>query len=142
MLPQYLIVLLLAAAVSCRTASTNQNKIEEARSDDSIGDNLMVAYNTYRECNGGELSSCLKQKLAKTLTRLSKADELSLLSGVTMVRDKSVPVKDENVEEALPRGVEDLDNLIFDKIVGFLQTHTIQVNNINYDYYSMSLTHA
>lgn len=132
MLPKYLIILVLAAAVHGRTASSNQNNIDQGRSsDESILGDLKVAYETYKDCSESDLSHCLKVKLAKALNRISKTDEVTLLSGVTMVRDPSVDVKDaeQNVEEALPRGLEDgaLDNIILDKIVGFLQTHTIQV---------------
>lgn len=131
MVPKYLIVLVLAAAVNGRTASTNQNTIEEGRSsEDSVLGDFKIAYETYKDCSGSDLANCLKLKLAKALNRISKADEVTLLGGVTMIRDKSVPNDaEQNVEEALPRGLEDgaLDNLLLDKIVGFLKTHTIQV---------------
>lgn len=130
MVPHYLLVLTLAAAVAGRTASTNQNTIDEPRSsEDSVLGDLKVAYETYRECTGGELANCLKLKLAKALTRISKSDELSLLGGVTITKDKDAKVENVAVEEAVPRGLDEssMDNLIMDKIVGFMQTHTIQV---------------
>ncbi|XP_028177090.1 uncharacterized protein LOC114364931 [Ostrinia furnacalis] len=130
MVPHYLLILTLAVAASARTASTNKNTLDEARStEDSVLGDLKIAYETYRDCSGGDLSSCLKRKLAKAITRISKSDEVSVLSGVTITKDKDAKVNDVEVEEAIPRGLDEssLDNLILDKIVGFMQTHTIQV---------------
>ncbi|XP_045455328.1 uncharacterized protein LOC123665010 [Melitaea cinxia] len=130
MVPKYLLVLTLAVAVSARTASTNHNKIEEARSsEDTVLGDLKLAYETYRDCSGSDLSSCLKVKLAKSLNRISKSDEISILNGVKITKNNEA-VKNVEVEEAIPRGLDEssLDNLILDKIVGFMQTHTIQVN--------------
>lgn len=129
MVPHYLLVLTLAVAVSARTATTNQNTVDEPRSsDDTLLGDLKVAYDTYKECNGGEIANCLKLKLAKALTRLSKSDEVSLLSGVRIIKDKEA-VNDVEVEEAVPRGIDEgsLDNLLMDKVVGFMQSHTFQV---------------
>lgn len=129
MVPHYLLVLTLAAAASARTASTSQNTIDEPRSsEDSVLGDLKVAYETYKDCSGVELANCLKLKLAKALTRISKSDELSLLGGVTITKDKDAQVANV-VEEAVPRGLDEssMDNLIMDKIVGFMQSHTIQV---------------
>ncbi|XP_038219402.1 uncharacterized protein LOC119837744 [Zerene cesonia] len=128
MVPHYLLVLTLAAAVSGRTASTNQNVDEGRSSDDTILGDFKVAYETYRDCSGSDLSSCLKLKLAKALNRISKSDEVVLLGGVTITKDKNA-VEKVDVEEAIPRGLDEssLDNLILDKIVGFMQTHTIQI---------------
>ncbi|KAI5645728.1 hypothetical protein NE865_02395 [Phthorimaea operculella] len=74
------------------------------------------------------MTNCLKVKLAKALNRISQSDEVSLLSGVTIVKDKDAKIENE-IEEAIPRGLDEssLDNLILDKIVGFMQSHTIQV---------------
>lgn len=130
MVPHYLLILTLAVAASARTASTSKNTVDEPRSsEDTILGDLKVAYETYRDCSGGEIASCLKRKLAKAITRISKNDEVSILSGVTITKDKDAKVNTVEVEEAIPRGLDEssLDNLILDKIVGFMQTHTIQV---------------
>ncbi|XP_072935213.1 uncharacterized protein Osi8 [Epargyreus clarus] len=129
MVPNYLLVLTLAVAVSARTASTNQNTLDEGRSsEDSILGDLKVAYETYKDCSGSDISNCLKVKLAKALNRISSSEEVSILSGVKITRDKDADVENV-VEEAIPRGLDEssLDSLILDKIVGFMQTHTIQV---------------
>ncbi|XP_063369156.1 uncharacterized protein LOC134657511 [Cydia amplana] len=128
MVPHYLLVLTLAVAVSARTASTNQNTLEEGRSsDDTILGDLKVAYETYKDCSGGDIGTCLKVKLAKALNRISESEEVSLMSGVTITKDKDAKV--EEVEQALPRGLDEssLDHLILDKIVGFMQSHTVQI---------------
>ncbi|CAH0401544.1 unnamed protein product [Chilo suppressalis] len=130
MVPHYLLILTLAVAASARTASTNKNTIEEARSsEDTVLGDLRVAYETYRECSGSDLSSCLKRKLAKAINKVSESDEVTLLGGVTITKDKDAKINDVEVEEAIPRGLDEssLDNLILDKIIGFMQTHTVQV---------------
>lgn len=130
MSPHYLLILTLAVAVSARTASTNQNTVNEARSsEDNVLGDLKFAYETYKDCSATDISSCLKLKLARALNRLTKSEELSLLSGVTLVKEKDAKI-DNEVEEAIPRGLDEssLDNLILDKIVGFFQSHSVQVN--------------
>ncbi|CAH2059506.1 unnamed protein product, partial [Iphiclides podalirius] len=129
MVPHYLLVLTLAAAVSGRTASTNQNKLDEGRSsEDTVLGDLKAVYETYKDCSEGEVGNCLKLKLAKALTKISKSDEIVLLNGVTISKDKNA-VENVEVEEAMPRSLDEnsLDSLILDKIVGFMQTHTIQI---------------
>ncbi|KAG7297266.1 hypothetical protein JYU34_019212 [Plutella xylostella] len=129
MVPHYILVLTLAAAVAARTATTNQNTVDEPRSsDDSVLGDLKIAYETYKECTGSELGQCLKVKLAKALTRISKSDELSLIGGVTITKDKDARVE-ADVEESVPRSLDEssLDSLIMDKIVGFMQSHTVQI---------------
>ncbi|XP_041985128.1 uncharacterized protein LOC121737541 [Aricia agestis] len=120
MVPHYLTILLLAAAVAARST-------QEVASEDNILGDIKVAYETYKDCGDKDLFHCLKRKLAKSLTRLSKSEEISLLNGVTITKNEGAVEKVE--EEAIPRGLDEssLDNLILDKIVGFMQTHTIQV---------------
>lgn len=133
MVPHYLIILTLAVAVSARTAGTSQNKLNEGRSsEDTILGNLKVAYETYRDCSGDDISHCLKQKLAKALTRVSKSEELSVLNGVTITKDKDAKINDVGAEEAVPRGLDEssLDKIIMDKLIGFMQSHTVQVMKI------------
>lgn len=122
MVPHYFLILTLAITVSARTASHKTEKSSE----DTFGE-LKLAYETYKECSGDDIAHCLKQKLAKTLTRLARSDELNVLNGVTIKKDKDAKV--EIVEEAVPRGLDEssLDNLIMDKIIGFMQSHTFQV---------------
>nr|XP_053619814.1 uncharacterized protein LOC128680593 [Plodia interpunctella] len=130
MVPHYLLILTLAVAVSARTATTNQKNVDDGRSsDDTVLGDLKIAYETYKDCSGDDMTHCLKRKLAKTLTRIAKNnDELSLLSGVTIVKDKDVK-EEKVVNEAVPRSLDEssLDNLIMDKIIGYMRTHTVQV---------------
>ncbi|XP_050685633.1 uncharacterized protein LOC126980054 [Leptidea sinapis] len=129
MVPHYILVITLAVAVSARTANTHQNTVDEGRSsEDTVLGDVKFAYETYRDCSGSDISSCLKVKLAKSLNRIAKSDEITLLGGITITKDKNAVEKVE-VEEAIPRGLDErsLDNLLLDKIVGFLQTHTIQI---------------
>ncbi|KPJ20267.1 hypothetical protein RR48_04865 [Papilio machaon] len=129
MVPNYLLILTLAVAVTGRTASTHQNKLEEARSsEDGVLGDLKIAYETYKDCSGSEIGNCLKLKLAKALTRITKSDEINLLNGVTISKDKNA-IENVETEEAIPRSLDEnsLDSLILDKIVGFMRTHTIQI---------------
>ncbi|CAG4964221.1 unnamed protein product [Parnassius apollo] len=103
--------------------------MDEARSsEDTILGDLKVAYETYKDCSNNDIGNCLKLKLAKALTKVSKSDEIVLLNGVTISKDKNA-VENVEVEEAVPRSLDEnsLDNLILDKIMGFMQTHTIQI---------------
>lgn len=125
MVPHYFLILTLAITVSARTASHKAEKISE----ESAFGELKLAYETYKECSSDDIAHCLKQKLAKTLTRLARSDDLNVLNGVTIKKDKDAKV--EVVEEAVPRGLDEssLDNLIMDKIIGFMQSHTFQVRS-------------
>ncbi|KOB63518.1 Osiris 8-like protein, partial [Operophtera brumata] len=127
MVPHYLLILTLAITVSARTAGTSHNKVDSRSSEESTFGELKLAYETYKECSGDDITHCLKQKLAKTLTRLARSDELNVLNGVTIKKDKDAKIED--VEAAVPRGMDEssLDNLIMDKIIGFMQSHTFQV---------------
>ncbi|KAF9413352.1 hypothetical protein HW555_008393 [Spodoptera exigua] len=124
---KYLLLLTLVAAVTARTANTAQNKLEGRSSDDNILGDLKLAYETYKDCSGSDISHCLKRKLAKTLSRLTKAEELNILNGVTITKDKDVQITEK--EEAIPRGMDEgsLNNLILDKVVNFMRSHTLQV---------------
>lgn len=130
MVPHYLLVLILAVSASARTATTSQNKVDEARStEETVLGDLKLAYDTYKDCSGNDISHCLKQKLAKAINKVSKSDELSILNGVTITRDKDSMVNEVEVEEVNPRSLDEssLDNFILDKFVQFMQSHTIQV---------------
>lgn len=124
---KYLLILTLAAVVTARTATTSQNKLEGRSSDDTLLGDLKLAYETYKDCSESDISHCLKRKLAKTLTRLTKADEVNLISGVTITKDKDVKIVEK--EEAIPRGLDDgsLNNILLDKVVNFMRSHTFQV---------------
>lgn len=125
MVPQYLLVLVLAVAVSARTAASTQDASDD--NDSALGD-IKIAYETYKDCGDKELLlSCLKRKLAKSLTRLGNSEEITILNGVTITKNQDVPVRD---HEAVPRGLDEgsLDNFIMDKIFDFMQTHTIKVS--------------
>ncbi|XP_022827676.1 uncharacterized protein LOC111357285 [Spodoptera litura] len=124
---KYLLLLTLVAAVTARTATTGQNKLEGRSSDDNILGDLKLAYETYKDCSGSDISHCLKRKLAKTLSRLTKAEELNILNGVTITKDNNVQIMEK--EEAIPRGMDEgsLNNLILDKVVNFMRSHTLQV---------------
>ncbi|XP_062532354.1 uncharacterized protein LOC134201493 [Bombyx mori] len=127
MATHHLILLTLAVAVTARTA----NRAEEPRSsEDSFLGDLKTAYDTYKDCTGAELSNCLKRKLAKALSKVANTEELSIPGGVTITKDKDAKVNEVEVEEAVPRGLDEssLDNIIMDKIFRFMQTHTVQFN--------------
>lgn len=147
---------LLLATASARSAETNSkaNSIDEqtARSgNNGVFGELRYVYQVYKECAGSELSSCLKLKLLSGMERLSRSLQLNVAEGVTFVKDDSVPSSSDEpprsiqeIEATLPRSLEDredaLNSLIFDKIVGFFQTHTLKLKLPNVEELQRSLT--
>lgn len=134
---------LLAAfvTVACaRSTATSQNAIPEEtpRSEESasyMGD-LRYMYKVYQECAATDLSSCLKLKLLSSMDRIARAYmQVPIIDGVNFVKndDAKEEVKTEaEIEASLPRALSErdaaLNNLIFDKVASFFETHTLQVS--------------
>lgn len=144
------IVLFAVVAVStARTTSTSQaNAIpqeQSARSDDastSFISDLRFLHKMYQECSSSDLSTCLKLKLVTAMDRAARTyPNVQLLDGVTFVRDAEQPAapsavsSEAEIEASLPRALNDredaLNSLIFDKVVDFFSTHTLQVRLYN-----------
>ena len=152
----FLCVVLLVATASARSADTNPktNSIDDETSrsaSNGVFGELRYVYQVYKDCSGTELSSCLKLKLLSGMDRISRSLQLNIADGVTLVRDETAqpmnneaPKSIQEIEATLPRSLEDredaLNSLIFDKIVGFFQTHTLKLKLPNVEELQRSLT--
>nr|XP_022918580.1 uncharacterized protein LOC111427597 [Onthophagus taurus] len=121
------------------TATTSQNALPEegARSQETsyLGD-LKYIYKIYQECSATELTSCLKLKLITAMDRAAKSfDNIEVIQGLSFVKNNDasneISNTNEDIEATLPRALgeknEALNNIIFDKITSFFDTHTLQV---------------
>ncbi|XP_012522909.1 uncharacterized protein LOC105828892 [Monomorium pharaonis] len=151
----YVCLAVLLTAVSARSAETNPavnsiNEQQTARSNNGIFGDLRSIYLLYKECSSRELDSCLKLKLLSAIDRVSRMSQLHVTDGVTLVRDESItnesePEKSlEEIEASLPRALDDkenvINNMIFDKIAKFFQSHTLKLKLPNVEELQRSLT--
>lgn len=113
----------------------------------TIWKDLSLMFRIYQQCASENLSVCLKVKL---LTGLEKAfrpsKTLKLIDGVQFVNavdDENITrrngakvtlLTENDIEATLPRGLDAkehvLNNMIFKKLAGFLQDHTLQVGKL------------
>lgn len=109
----------------------------------SVWKDLSMVYRLYQQCAAENLSVCLKVKL---LTGLEKAmrsmKTLKIMEGVKFIkadeaefdaqRQKAAIPTEEEIEANLPRALDAkdrmLDQMMFRKLVEFVQQHTLQVN--------------
>ncbi|XP_046409231.1 uncharacterized protein LOC124174166 [Ischnura elegans] len=138
------ITLLASACVATLAlgASIADNEVTDGRAMDEsssaaalLGD-LRFLFRVYSECDASPAgaSSCLKLKLATAVDRLSRRERMSIVEGVEVVRtagpEPGPPASEEQLEASLPRALADreahLDALLLDKVLAFLQTHTLQ----------------
>lgn len=130
-----LFVFLAASLAAARTV----NDLPEGKTKPEVAGYLADArflYKLYEECSAAEVSTCLKKKVVVALDRAGKTSKrLTLLEGVSFVKDTSAedvvpPVSEKEVETELPRSLEDRDSIlnqmIFDKIIYFFRTHTLE----------------
>uniref|UniRef100_A0A182VSC5 Uncharacterized protein n=1 Tax=Anopheles minimus TaxID=112268 RepID=A0A182VSC5_9DIPT len=99
---------------------------------------IKYLYKTYQDCASGDVSTCLKMKLFTILDRVSRSTkDFKLSEGVRFVRDQesagdAMPLKTEaQLEAELPRSLDEkersLNSMLFDKVLSFFQSHTLQV---------------
>ncbi|GAB0087556.1 osiris 8 [Sergentomyia squamirostris] len=143
MFSKCLLVLCSVTLVLGRSAPTSKNTVtmeDKARSlvGSSVFNDLRYIYRTYQECSSTDLTVCLKIKLLTSLDRASRSlGNVSIGDDIRLVRPEAdsvdeTPVKsNEEIEESLPRSLSDkqttLNKMIFNKIIGFFNTHTLQV---------------
>jgi hypothetical protein len=103
-----------------------------------LGD-FKFLYKTYADCASAELSTCLKLKLFTMLDRVARSlNDVKVTEGVQFTRDPEAPVDEtpakteKEIEAELPRSLEakngQLNSLLFDKVMSFFQSHTLQVS--------------
>ncbi|KAF7987584.1 hypothetical protein HCN44_003447 [Aphidius gifuensis] len=156
--PRYFcLALLLVATASARSTegASKSNSIDDqtARSgSNGVFGDLRYVYQIYKECTGAEMSSCLKLKLLTAMERVSRSTQLNIVDGITIVYDgtdtveknEDIPKTQQEIEASLPRALDDkedaLNTMIFNKILRFFQSHTLQLKMPNVDEFSRSLT--
>lgn len=156
--PRYFcLALLLVATASARSTegASKSNSIDDqtARSgSNGVFGDLRYVYQIYKECTGAEMSSCLKLKLLTAMERVSRSAQLNIVDGITVVYDgtetleknEDIPKTQQEIEASLPRALDDkedaLNTMIFNKILRFFQSHTLQLKMPNVDEFSRSLT--
>ncbi|XP_053976600.1 uncharacterized protein LOC128889210 [Hylaeus anthracinus] len=151
---RYVYLAFLLASASARSADTSPtiNSIDEqsARSSSSnVFADLRQVYQIYKECADQELSPCLKMRLLSAVDRMYRSIQLNVADGVTFIRDDPAiaeedPVKSlQEIEASLPRALDDkedaLNNMIYDKIVKFFQSHTLKLKLPNVEELQRSL---
>lgn len=103
---------------------------------------IKYLYKTYQDCASADVSTCLKMKLFTILDRVARSTkDFKLSEGVRFVRDQesaadATPLKTEaQLEAELPRSLDEkersLNSMLFDKVLSFFQSHTLQVSWAN-----------
>ncbi|XP_052890246.1 uncharacterized protein LOC128298533 [Anopheles moucheti] len=114
-----------------------QQQQQTPRAGSYLGE-IKYLYKTYQDCASGDVSTCLKMKLFTILDRVSRSTkDFKLSEGVRFVRDQesaadAAPLKTEaQLEAELPRSLDEkersLNSMLFDKVLSFFQSHTLQV---------------
>lgn len=151
------LALVIIATASARStdggSKTNSIDDQTGRSGtNGIFGDLRNVYQIYKECTGAEMSSCLKLRLLTAIDRVSRSTQLNIVDGITVVKDNTqgqdkqeeIQKTPQEIEESLPRALDDkedaLNNMIFDKVLKFFQSHTLQLKMPNVDEFSRSLT--
>ncbi|XP_035723471.1 uncharacterized protein LOC118442227 [Vespa mandarinia] len=135
-------LLLLTNMARSVKANPTSNFVEEdtARSSmNSFFNEMRYVYQIYKECSEEEVnvSPCLKLRLLSAMDRVSRSAQLDVADGVTFLREGSVNEQEEvskslqEIEANLPRALNDkeeaLNGMIFDRIVKFIQSHTLKL---------------
>ncbi|XP_053681920.1 uncharacterized protein LOC128732653 [Sabethes cyaneus] len=127
--------------------SINSNQIDDSndpqqqqqtpRSGSYLGE-IRYLYKTYNDCANSDVSTCLKMKLFTILDRVARSlKDFKISEGIKFVRDQEVPIDstpvktEAQLEQELPRSMDEkersLNSMLFDKVLSFFQTHTLQV---------------
>lgn len=137
----FLFTVLCAVTVYARSTATSQNTISDEEtprsgSESYMGD-LRYMYRIYQDCSAVDMSSCLKLKLLSAMDRVARNyAEVPIIEGVNFVKTSDAPKEDvkteAEIEASLPRSLTErdtaLNDMIFDKVTSFFESHTLQVN--------------
>jgi len=131
--------IVVVALLALTQAAPNAAPAESARGIDEtsyFGD-FKFMYKVYQECAATELSSCLKLKLIAAMDRAARSfNQIPIVDGVAFVKESNIvedstPVTEADLEAQLPRALAEkdsaLNNLIFQKLGQFFESHTLQV---------------
>lgn len=97
--------------------------------------------NTYQQCASQDLATCLKLKLYSVIDRVARSNsDFKVYEGVEFVKEEGsvdeeqAPKTESEVEASLPRSLDDkeqtLNQMIFDRILSFFDSHTLKVKNL------------
>ncbi|XP_055615925.1 uncharacterized protein LOC129762013 [Toxorhynchites rutilus septentrionalis] len=114
-----------------------QQQQQTPRSGSYLGE-IKYLYKTYQDCANADVSTCLKLKLFTILDRVARSlKDFKISEGIKFVRDQDVPIdstpvkSEAQIETELPRSMDEkersLNSMLFDKVLSFFQTHTLQV---------------
>uniref|UniRef100_A0A182QJR4 Uncharacterized protein n=1 Tax=Anopheles farauti TaxID=69004 RepID=A0A182QJR4_9DIPT len=123
--------------ISSNSIDDGQQQQQTPRAGSYLGE-IKYLYKTYQDCASADVSTCLKMKLFTILDRVARsAKDFKLSEGVRFVRDQespadATPLKTEaQLEAELPRSLDEkersLNSMLFDKVLSFFQSHTLQV---------------
>lgn len=147
MIRRVFLLVLLTKIAFCRSANLNNDiEIKEDTQSSSVlpkldyWKDMESAVRVVKDCAKDSLSVCFKLKLASGLgSVIQSSNDIEVIRGVTFVRDSEAsyntgpPVSEQEIEATLPRSLEGkesaLTSLIFDNIISFFKTHTLQVNH-------------
>ncbi|EDS30694.1 Osiris [Culex quinquefasciatus] len=145
-----LVISCLASVCLAHSASAaqsiNSNTIDDGQQDGQqqtprsgsyLGE-IKYLYKTYQDCASSDVSTCLKLKLFTILDRVARSlKDFKISEGIKFVRDQEVPIdstpvkSEAQLETELPRSMDEkersLNSMLFDKVLSFFQTHTLQV---------------
>ncbi|XP_001849693.2 uncharacterized protein LOC6040255 [Culex quinquefasciatus] len=145
-----LVISCLASVCLAHSASAaqsiNSNRIDDGQQDGQqqtprsgsyLGE-IKYLYKTYQDCASSDVSTCLKLKLFTILDRVARSlKDFKISEGIKFVRDQEVPIdstpvkSEAQLETELPRSMDEkersLNSMLFDKVLSFFQTHTLQV---------------
>lgn len=146
-----LVISCLASVCLAHSASAaqsiNSNTIDDGQQDGQqqtprsgsyLGE-IKYLYKTYQDCASSDVSTCLKLKLFTILDRVARSlKDFKISEGIKFVRDQEVPIdstpvkSEAQLETELPRSMDEkersLNSMLFDKVLSFFQTHTLQVS--------------
>lgn len=109
------------------------------QADDSV---LGKAYRVLQECGDKDLSICLKMRALTYVDKvLRKSEDISIIDGITLVKSNSNPeayrglnaraLSQDELDASLPKNVDEknvqVENMLFDRMARFLETHTLQL---------------
>lgn len=128
----------LVLFVSCGFAGVFGFPALEETEDTALG----KVYKVIQECGDKDLSICLKMRALTYVDRaLRRSDDISIIDGITLVKSDTSneayrglngrALSQDELDASLPKNVEEkntqVENLLFDRVARFLETHTLQL---------------
>lgn len=113
--------------------------VEEEFADDSA----RIAYRLYNDCSKDVgFSVCLKKKAITFLDRMGRMENVSLVSGINIVRNPAAECNDSvvnetDLEQTLPRALDAKEDalsvMLLDKLSNYVGSRTVEVSLPKFD---------